>query len=169
MLPLVVFAHVYTAHLVVTTFEEMYERQRPLPLAELHPPGPAELGAGPEPGSGTGSGPGGAGAGALGLLKHALWQVLWVEGAPQGGWPPAAAALRARLRTHVGALLGRLYDRNSRRAFAPVAAFYAAGLPPERFCAEAAAAASARGGLMEATHTRVWALLRCAARVSAEV
>ncbi len=155
MLPLVVFAHVYTNHMVVTTFEEMFDRQRPLPLAELYPPGP-------QPPESLGSSPGlESSGGVLGLLKHALWHVLWVEAAPQGGWAPGTAALRARLKAHAGALLGRLYDRNCRRAFAPVAAFYAAGLAPERFCAEAASAAAGRGGLMEATHTRVWALLRC--------
>lgn len=42
MLPLAVFAHVYANHMVVTTFEEMFERQRPLPLAELHPAGPSQ-------------------------------------------------------------------------------------------------------------------------------
>jgi len=162
-LPLAVLAPVFANHMAVTTFEEMYERQRPLPLAELHPA--AFEGAGPAAAARAGAAPSAglpSSSGLLGLLKHALWQLLWVEAAPAGGWPAAAGGLRARVRAAAGALLGRLYDRNCRRAFAPVRAFYAAGLPPERFCAEAGAAAAGRGGLMEATHTRVWALMRCA-------
>ena len=52
MLPLVVFAHVYTAHLVVTTFEEMYERQRPCRSPSCTRPGPRSSGQGRSQGQG---------------------------------------------------------------------------------------------------------------------
>lgn len=98
----------------------------------------------------------------LAVLKLALWNVLWVEVAPMpglpktciiillmhsvwkpfdssqtaGGWPPRAAALRSRLKDAAGRLMGQLFDRNCRRAFAPVEAFHADALPADRFQAE---------------------------------
>ena len=96
--------------------------------------------------------------------RGALEQVLWVEKSPgQGSWSPAASKLRADVRDAVGKLLGQLYDRNCHRAFVPTEAFHIDNLPPERFHAEVNAAAAARGGLMEASHTRVWLILRCGA------
>ena len=60
MLPLVVLCRVYTTYLNTTPDSHMHRMQRPLPLEELYSPhAPA--------------------AGLLALLKHALWQVLWVE------------------------------------------------------------------------------------------
>lgn len=44
--------------------DELYQAQRPLPLAELHD---------------------GRGGGVLALLKMALWHALWVEVAPSSG------------------------------------------------------------------------------------
>ena len=58
--------------------DELYQAQRPLPLAELH--------SGRSSGGGCG---GGAGAGGvLCLLKMALWHALWVEVAPSPGRLP---------------------------------------------------------------------------------
>ncbi len=98
----------------------------------------------------------------LAVLKLALWNVLWVEVAPSpgvatscvitllmhamwkpfdcshttGGWAPRAAVLRSRLKDAAGRLMGQLFDRNCRRAFAPVEAFHADALPADRFQAE---------------------------------
>ncbi len=92
-------------------------------------------------------------------------QALWVELPPSpGGWSPAAATLRAELKAALGRLLSDLYIRNCRRSFAPPEAFHVSSLPPERFHAEVSAASVAEGGLMEATHTRVWSLLEYAPR-----
>ena len=79
-----------------------------------------------------------------------------------GAFQGPAAQLRASLKHSVGKLLGQLFDRNSRRPFAPPAAFYADNLAPELFQQEVRSAAAVSGGLMEATHTRVWAILRYA-------
>lgn len=85
--------------------------------------------------------------------------MLWVETPPSlGGWTPAAAQLRSRLKV-LGELLGILYVRNCRRSFAPASAFHVLGLPSDRFHAEVSAASTGVGGLMEATQTRVWAVL----------
>jgi hypothetical protein len=70
--------------------------------------------------------------------------------------------VRQNLIESAGILLGQLYDRNCRRAFAPDEAFQTEHLPPARFHAEVKAAAATLGGLMEAKHTRVWAILTCA-------
>ena len=53
-----------------------------------------------------------------------------------GGWGVDAAARRARLKEGAGKLMGQLYDRNCRRAFAPAEAFQADSLPLDRFQAE---------------------------------
>lgn len=71
-----------------------------------------------------------------------------------------AADLRQELREEAGRLMAQLYSRNCRRAFAETAAFHADVPPGERFHNEVMAASAGSGGLMEATHTRVWALLR---------
>lgn len=73
---------------------------------------------------------------------------------------PAARALRASLKEAAGKLMAQLYDRNSRRQFLPAEAFQTDSLPPERFRVEMQTAAAASGGLMQATNTRVWGLLR---------
>ena len=96
-------------------------------------------------------------------------QVLWAEPQPAQGWPPAAAGLRRKLKEAAGTLLGQLHDRNCRRAFAPAEAFQTEHLPPARFHAEVKAAAASVGGLMEARHTRVWALLTCASSFARHV
>ena len=44
--------------------------------------------------------------------------------------------------------------------FAPARAFHTDVLIGEMFHAEVSAASAGAGGLMDATHTRVWALLR---------
>ena len=75
------------------------------------------------------------------------------------GWTGRAAGLRDKLKSSVSAVLGQLNSRNCRRPFAPVAAFQTEELPPARFYAEVKSAAASLGGLMEATHTRVWAVL----------
>ena len=77
-----------------------------------------------------------------------------------GTMPPAAWALRAGLKEAAGKLVAQLYDRNSRRQFVPLEAFQTDSLPPERFRVEMQTAAAASGGLMQATNTRVWGLLR---------
>ncbi len=71
-----------------------------------------------------------------------------------------AKALRAALKEAAGKLLSQLYDRNCRRQFVPLEAFQTDSLPPERFRVEMQTAAAAAGGLMQATNTRVWGLLR---------
>ncbi len=71
-----------------------------------------------------------------------------------------ARALRAALKEAAGKLLSQLYDRNCRRQFVPLEAFQTHSLPPERFRVEMQTAAAAAGGLMQATNTRVWGLLR---------
>ena len=71
-----------------------------------------------------------------------------------------ARALRAALKEAAGKLLSQLYDRNCRRQFVPLEAFQTDNLPPERFRVEMQTAAAAAGGLMQATNTRVWGLLR---------
>ena len=73
---------------------------------------------------------------------------------------PPARALRAALKEAAGKLLGQLYDRNCRQQFVPQAAFQTDSLPPQRFQVEMEAAAAAAGGLMQATNTRIWGLLR---------
>ena len=77
-----------------------------------------------------------------------------------GTMAPAARALRAGLKEAAGKLMAQLYDRNSRRQFLPAEAFQTDSLPPERFRVEMQTAAAASGGLMQATNTRVWGLLR---------
>lgn len=81
---------------------------------------------------------------------------------------PAAEVLRAGLRRSVGTLLGQLYDRNTRRSFAPVEAFQAQGLPKGQ--SAAAASAQAAGWLTDAgtTHGRIGAVLRCAPKIKAD-
>lgn len=74
--------------------------------------------------------------------------------------PSPAQALRGALKESAGKLLTQLYDRNCRRPFAPSPAFQTSNLPPDRFQAEMQTAALAAGGLMQATNTRVWGLLR---------
>ena len=71
-----------------------------------------------------------------------------------------ARAQRAALKEAAGKLVAQLYDRNCRRQFVPLEAFQTDSLPPERFQAEMQIAAAASGGLMQATNTRVWGLLR---------
>ena len=71
-----------------------------------------------------------------------------------------AKALRAALKEAAGKLLSQLYDRNCRRQFVPLEAFQTDSLPPERFRVEMQTAAAAAGGVMQATNTRVWGLLR---------
>ena len=77
-----------------------------------------------------------------------------------GTMAPAARALRAALKEAAGKLVAQLFDRNSRRQFVPLEAFQTDSLPPERFRVEMQTAAAASGGLMQATNTRVWGLLR---------
>ncbi|KAK9829627.1 hypothetical protein WJX72_006957 [[Myrmecia] bisecta] len=142
MLPITVFCRVYSTFINTAGDAEMYRHQRPLPLSELYDP------AAPS-------------AGVLAMLKFAIWQALWVESAPlPGGWSAPAAALRAALKEAIGKLLGQLYDRNCRRAFAPADAFHVDSLPPERFHGEMQAALVASGGQTEALRSRVWSLLR---------
>jgi hypothetical protein len=56
--------------------------------------------------------------------------------------------------------MAQLYARNCRTPFAPATAFHTDVLIGELFHAEVSAASAGAGGLMDATHTRVWALLR---------
>ena len=92
------------------------------------------------------------------LSHHGNLQNLWAD-ADAGKKAPAAEALRANLRKCVGTLLGQLYDRNTRRSFAPVEAFHAEGLPKGQ---GAATSAQAAGWLTTtgSTHGRVGAVLR---------
>ena len=77
-----------------------------------------------------------------------------------GQIPAPAKALRTALKEAAGKLLGQLYDRNCRRQFVPPEAFQTDSLPLQRFQVEMEAAAAAAGGLMQATKTRIWGLLR---------
>ena len=70
--------------------------------------------------------------------------------------------MRAALKEAAGKVLAQLYDRNCRRQFVPPEAFQTDSFPPERFQVEMQTAAAASGGLMQATNTRVWGLLRWA-------
>ena len=93
---------------------------------------------------------------------HLCLQILWVETQPAShGWTGRAKALRDRLLGAAAGVLGALNSRNCRRPFAPATAFQTEDLPPARFHAEVRAAAASLGGLMEARHTRVWAVLTC--------
>ncbi|DBB12911.1 TPA: hypothetical protein ACH3X3_005665 [Trebouxia sp. C0006] len=140
MLPIIVLCRVYATYLNTTPDTHTHRQQRPLPLDQLYnPDSPA--------------------AGLLSLLKFALWQVLWVE-SPSSPMAAPARALRAALKEAAGKLLSQLYDRNCRRQFVPLEAFQTHSLPPERFRVEMQTAAAAAGGLMQATNTRVWGLLR---------
>ncbi|KAL3150396.1 hypothetical protein ABBQ32_000234 [Trebouxia sp. C0010 RCD-2024] len=140
MLPVIVLCRVYSTYLNTTPDAHMHRMQRPLPIEQLY----------------TSDAPS---AGLLALLKFALWQVLWVEPST-GTMAPAARAIRAGLKEAAGKLVAQLYDRDSRRQFLPAEAFQTDSLPPERFRVEMQTAAAASGGLMQATNTRVWGLLR---------
>ena len=72
----------------------------------------------------------------------------------------AARGLRAALKESAGKLLAQLFDKNCRHQFVPLEAFQTDSLPTERFRLEMQTAAAASGGLMQATNTRVWGLLR---------
>ncbi|DBA78986.1 TPA: hypothetical protein ACH3X1_008854 [Trebouxia sp. C0004] len=146
MLPIVVLCRVYATYLNTTPDTHTHRQQRPLPLDQLY-----------NPDSPT--------AGLLPLLKFALWQVLWVE-SPSSPMAAPARALRAALKEAAGKLLSQLYDRNCRRQFVPPEAFQTDSLPPERFRVEMQTAAAAAGGLMQATNTRVWGLLKSEPRCS---
>ena len=113
--------------------------QRPLPLAALFDAGPPCRGLVP-------------------LLKWALWQVLWAEPAPVGGWPPPAAVLRAAVKVLVGKLLGQLHDLNCRAKVMPTSAFHAEQLPVERLRAELLPGSKAEGS----EWGRGWGVLRYA-------
>ncbi|KAL0034411.1 hypothetical protein WJX79_000811 [Trebouxia sp. C0005] len=140
MLPIIVLCRVYATYLNTTPDTHTHRQHRPLPLEQLYnPDSPA--------------------AGLLSLLKFALWQVLWVE-SPSSPMTAPSKALRAALKEAAGKLLSQLYDRNCRRQFVPLEAFQTDSLPPERFRVEMQTAAAAAGGLMQATNTRVWGLLR---------
>ena len=65
MAPLALLARAYNIYILITGEDEMYRQQRPLPLCELYSPAAPQRGL-------------------LYLLKHALWQTLWVEGLPAG-------------------------------------------------------------------------------------
>ena len=69
-------------------------------------------------------------------------------------------ALRAALKEAAGKLLAQLYDRNCRRQFVPLEAFQTDSLPSERFWVELQTTAAFTGGLMQATNSRIWGLLR---------
>ena len=77
-----------------------------------------------------------------------------------GTMAPAGRALRAGLKEAAGKLVAQLYDRNSRRQFVPPEAFQTDSLPPERFQVEMQTVAAGAGGVMEASKSRVWGLLR---------
>ena len=67
MAPLTLLARAYNIYNLITGVDEMYRQQKPLPLSELY------RAAAPQ-------------RGLLCLLKHALWQTLWVEGTPPGAF-----------------------------------------------------------------------------------
>ncbi|EFN56484.1 hypothetical protein CHLNCDRAFT_57693 [Chlorella variabilis] len=139
MLPLNLFSLAYSTFIITAGDDELYQAQRPLPLAELHD---------------------GRGGGVLALLKMALWHALWVEVAPSsGGWLPEAAALRLQLKQGAGKLMGQLHSRNCRHAFAPPEAFQIDALPADRFQSEIQAGTAAGRHLSEAGSGRAWGLL----------
>ena len=72
--PLTLLARAYNIYNLITGEEEMYRQQVPLPLSELY------SAAAPQ-------------RGLLALLKHALWQTLWVEGIPPGALNPKPKTL----------------------------------------------------------------------------
>ncbi|GAB4817517.1 hypothetical protein N2152v2_004563, partial [Parachlorella kessleri] len=135
MLPLTLFSRAYSSFIIIAGDIEVYDRQRPLPLAELYSDEQPKVGV-------------------LSLLKYALWQALWAETPPSpGGWSEAAAGLRSAFKSGAGKLLGQLYDRNCRRGFAPAEAFQADALPPDRFHSEMQAGTAAGRALTDAGST----------------
>ena len=73
-----------------------------------------------------------------------------------------AGALRCSAKHSLGVLTSDIRRRASceLQPFAPARAFHTDVLIGEMFHAEVSAASAGAGGLMDATHTRVWALLR---------
>jgi hypothetical protein len=152
---LALWAEAFTAGLLVLGDEGLYGPRGALPLGEVFDATRPR-------------------AGALALLKRALWQALWVEAAPGASWTPAAgagaarvspaaaaaaAAPRRRLVRAAGRLAAQLHARNGRRPFAPPAAFYADGLPAERFLAEVSTGAAAGADADDPGASRAWGIL----------
>lgn len=127
-------------HAHFTDDEEIVRHGRPLPLAALYNTTATTHGLIP-------------------MLKWGLWQVLWVEPTPQGGWPPAAHRLRISFKVIVGKLLGQLYDLNSRARVMPVTAFHTEHLPAERLRVELQAGAK-EGPVGTIEGPRGWEVLR---------
>ncbi|GAQ90225.1 E3 ubiquitin protein ligase [Klebsormidium nitens] len=142
MLPLAVFCPVYSYLLMTIDDDEFYEKQRPLPLADLTI--------------------------LLSILKEAVWQLLWTYNSklgsgsplatpsdaglfsaaatPPASTPSATASSHADLSPqaflkHVGTvaatLLAQLNDRNARREFTQPESFHAKGIVDERFYIQA--------------------------------
>ena len=135
MLPLILFSEAFTAAIIVSGDQSLYERESILPLLEL----PL----------------------VLALLKNALWHILWVEAPPSpNGWGPPAMALRARISRSAGRLMAQLHERNGRKQFAPAEAFYADNLPSERFQVEVANGVAAGLDVEHPEGSRAWKVLR---------
>ena len=136
--------------------DELYQAQRPLPLAELHS------------GRSNGGGGGGGAGGVLCLLKMALWHALWVEVAPSpgrlAGWciglaSGLAQSCTARQSFKAGrqgcaSLLGVLPDPPG---CLPLPRLQAAGRPRRPHCARSSRRQQVRG--VPANPWKPWACL----------
>ncbi|KAK9821279.1 hypothetical protein WJX74_008357 [Apatococcus lobatus] len=147
MLPLRLLSEVYTTHMATSGQLEMYESQKPLPLLELYNPLKPRQGL-------------------VSLLKHALFQVIWLDSTPSnrvsnaGDGPRTALAARNQQRDTAGKLLSQLYDRNSRQAFAPQHAFLDPRVPTDQITAQLQSELSSRLRKPAIGQSRVWMLLR---------
>lgn len=164
MHPLCLFAESFSTSIIISGDRGLYQRQETLPLSELYDAAHPSLGV-------------------LSLLRAALWLTLWVQpqqqlqvGAPpsQSSIAPSAAMssssmqtrnssedleLPSRINRSVGSLMAQLHQRNGRRPFAPSEAFYADGLPAERFFAEISSGVLAGRDANDPGSSRAWTLL----------
>ena len=125
---MILFCETFAMSLNVLGDDGFYERGLPIPIREVY--------LGHE---------GGGETTVLDLLKALLWQVAWHE--------KLHTDLSMRFLKAGGKLLTLLHERNGRRPFAPLDAFYAANLPRETFHA-AAVAAIGRGDI-EKMHVEI--------------
>ena len=121
MEPLALFCELMASVLVVRGDDGLYDAGVPIPLSEVYNTESPKTGL-------------------LYLLKTCLWNVLWNENRKNPGTEGKHGNLRRKkfLRS-AGKLLSLLHDRNGRRPFAPLTAFYAEKLPIESFHSAAAA------------------------------
>ena len=135
ILPLSIYSEVFTAAIIVSGDQGLYERQNIIKLNELPT--------------------------VISLLRQALWHILWVEVAPSPhGWSVPAKALRDRFSRSAGRLMGQLHERNGRRQFTLPEVFYAENLPLERFHAEVTSGVAVGLDVENPEGSRAWKILR---------